>query len=68
MLDRLVFTMFPVQLNTLSEGTLVAGMHKYLVAKHDRTLYRKLLSFHHSKGLWLSFFEAESNKIGFSLK
>ena len=27
--DRLAFTMFPVQLNTLSEGTLMAGMHKY---------------------------------------
>ena len=27
--DRLAFTMFPVQLNTLSEGTLMAYMHKY---------------------------------------
>ena len=50
-LDLLAFTMFPVQLKTLSEGTLVAGIHKYFVAKHDKTLYRKLLSFHHSNGL-----------------
>ena len=44
--DLLVLITFPVQLKTLSEGTLVAGIHKYLVAKHDKTLYCELLSFH----------------------
>ena len=35
---RLEFMMLPVQLKTLSEGTLVAGTQMYLAAKTDKTL------------------------------
>ena len=37
---RLEFIMFPVQLKTLSEGTLMAGIQRYLAAKVDKSLYR----------------------------
>ena len=36
----LEFMMFPVQLKTLSAGTLVAGTQRYLAAKADKSLYR----------------------------
>ena len=45
----------------------MAGIDKYLVAKHDKTLYCELLSFHHSNGSWLSFFEAIPSQGSFPL-
>ena len=37
---RFEFIMFPVQLKTLSEGTLVAGTQRYLAAKVEKSLYQ----------------------------
>ena len=36
---RLEFMMFPVQLKTLSEGTLVPGTQRYLAAKVYKSLH-----------------------------
>ena len=42
-----LFTICPAKLNTRSEGTLVAGMHRYLRASCIRTGYLLAFTFHH---------------------
>jgi len=47
---RKQFKMFPPVLNTLSEGELVAEMHKYLCANLDSAGNCFACSFHQTKG------------------
>ena len=60
--DRFLLNISPATENTRSEGTLVAGMHRYFLDNLYISGYLSLLFFHHKIALYSLFTTGSCNK------